>query len=83
MNSKESHARQDAVLQKIGLKLKELRLAKGISYTALAEELQISRNTYNLIELGKTNFQFRTLITILDYHGISIDFFFQSFKSKP
>jgi DNA-binding XRE family transcriptional regulator len=82
MNSKERKARQDAVLHKIGLKLKKLRIAKGVSYTALAEELGISRNTYNLIELGKTNFQFRTLIAILEYHNLSFEDFFQNFQTK-
>lgn len=62
------------LFDEIGAKIRELRDKKGISYTKIAEEIGISRNGYNNIELAKSNFQFLTLLRILKYHNIS---FFQ------
>ena len=64
----------------IGEKIKDLRKEKGISYINLAEEIGISRNSYNSLELGKSNFQFLTLLSILSYHNISVFDFFESLK---
>ncbi len=68
------------LIKSIGAKIKDLRAIKGISYTKLAEEIGISRNTMNLIELGKTNFQFITLLRILKYHNLSLFDFLNSLK---
>lgn len=61
---------------RIGEKIRELRKQKNISCENLAKEIGLDRNTVNLIELGKTNFQFHTLLRILSFHNISVfDFF--------
>lgn len=70
---------QDLMLA-IGEKIKELRKRKNISYTNIAEEIGVSRNGYNNIELGRTNFQFVTLLRILSHHEISVFQFFDSLK---
>ena len=62
----------------IGERIKDLRKEKNISYEKMAEKIGISRNSYNAIELGKTNFQFLTLLRILKYHKISVFQFFDS-----
>lgn len=64
-------------LKKIGSKLKELRIKKGFgSYEKFAIEYEISRMQYWRIEEGKTNITFRTLISILNIHDISLKDFF-------
>ena len=64
----------------IGEKIRELRKQKNISYEKLAKEIGLDRNTVNLIELGKTNFQFQTLLRILSYHKVSVFAFFKSLE---
>lgn len=64
----------------IGERIRDLRKEKNISYEKMAEKIGISRNSYNAIELGKTNFQFLTLLRILKYHNISIFQFIDSVK---
>lgn len=68
------------LMTQIGEQIKELRKKRGISYTEMAEEIGISRNGYNNIELAKSNFQFLTLLRILKYHDVSIFQFFKSLK---
>jgi transcriptional regulator with XRE-family HTH domain len=77
MNTNEANAHHELILKAIGRKLKQLRLAKNLSYTAFAEQLGISRNGYNNIELAKANFQIRTLLLILDYHDVTLANFFK------
>jgi len=68
------------LIVRIGEKIRELRKQKNISYEKLAKEIGLDRNTVNLIELGKTNFQFQTLLSILSYHKISVFDFFKSLE---
>lgn len=68
------------LMKSIGNEIKDLRNKKGISYTKMAEEIGISRNGYNSIELAKSNFQFLTLLRILKYHNISFFQFIDSLK---
>lgn len=69
---------QQELLTKIGQMVKDLRTAKNMSYEKMAESTGVARNTYNLLELGKINFQFCTLQRILEYHNESISDFFKS-----
>ena len=68
------------LMKQIGEQIKELRKKRGISYTEMAEEIGISRNGYNNIELAKSNFQFLSLLRILKFHDVSIFQFFESLK---
>jgi len=68
------------LMVRIGEKIRELRKQKNISYEKLAKEIGLDRNTVNLIELGKTNFKFQTLLSILSYHKISVFDFFKSLE---
>ena len=70
------------LIKTIGAKIRELRKEKGISYSKIAEEMGISRNGYNNLELAKTNFQFLTLLRVLSYHKISVFDFFESLKTE-
>ena len=68
------------LIVRIGERIRELRKQKNISYEKLAKEIGLDRNTVNLIELGKTNFQFQTLLRILSYHKMSVFDFFKSLE---
>jgi len=70
---KEIAQEHQLLMTAIGLKIKELR--NGKPYIDMAEEIGISRNEYNLMELGKIYFKFSTLLKVLDFHNVSfIDF---------
>lgn len=56
------------------MRLKELREAKRITQTKLAENLGIKRITYNKYELGQAEPPIKTLVKIADYFNVSIDY---------
>jgi len=80
MKPAEIDSRYKELLLEVGEKIKDLRRTRGISYTEIAKEIGISRNGYNNLELGKSNFQIMTLLRILSYHNISIFDFIDSIK---
>ena len=75
MKPKEISPEHQELFFEIGKRIKELRKNKGISYIELANQIGISRNSYNQIELGISNFQFSTLLAVLKYHKIGIEEF--------
>ena len=80
MKTAQTDPDDNELMLKIGQKIRELRKQKNISYEKLAKEIGLDRNTVNLIELGKTNFQFQTLLRILSYHKVSVFDFFKSLE---
>lgn len=76
MKPKEIPIEHQELMIEIGKRLRDLRKTKGMTYIEFAEQIGISRNGYNNLELGISNFQFITLVTVLKYHGIElVDFF--------
>ena len=73
---KEIETEHQNLMRGIGKKIKSLRYEKKKSYIEMARLVNVSRNNYNLIELGKIYFKFSTLLKILDYHEISVSDFF-------
>ncbi len=73
---KELSVEQQELLNEIGKRVKNLRIVKNMGYEDMAKATSVARNTYNLLELGKINFQFCTLEQILKYHNKSISDFF-------
>lgn len=66
------------ILIDIGERLKKLRIKKGYSsYESFAIENNLSRMQYWRIEKGLTNITIRSLVRILEIHGLSIEDFFQ------
>ena len=57
----------------IGKKLKELRLADGLTQQQLADELKISRVNYTRYETDKARPDYETLIKIADFYDVSLD----------
>jgi transcriptional regulator with XRE-family HTH domain len=66
-----------AFLEKIGNKLKILREERNLTISLLETELGVSRNSYSLMERGKTYFTTSTLFKILDYYELSPEDFFR------
>jgi len=56
------------------LKIRELRIKKGIMQKEAANDLNIPPNTYNQYETGKREPDYETLKNIADYFGVSVDF---------
>ena len=71
---------EDPRLLKIGKKLKELReKASQTSYETFAWDNNITRMQYWRMEKGK-NFQFTSLLRILDAHEITLEEFFKGIE---
>ena len=64
------------LIKQIGAKLRSMRKDLSKSYETIAEETGLQRTTYNLLEQGRLNFQFSTLLQVLTYHQLSISDFF-------
>lgn len=58
--------------QQLGLKIKQLREAKGIDQKAFAFDCEIGRTQLYMIENGKTNPRLLTLIKIAEGLEISV-----------
>ena len=56
------------------LRLKELRVAKGISQLKLAMDLNTSQNTISRYETGDREPGIHELIKIADYFHVSVDY---------
>ena len=61
--------------QKIGQKLKELRLARDLKQCEVADALQLSRATISNIEGGRRSLTLNTLRKFADFYKIDISYF--------
>lgn len=77
MKPKEIPQDHQELMIEIGKRLRELRKNKDMSYIEFAKKIGISRNSYNQMELGISNFQFISLLVVLQEHGIGLDKFFK------
>ncbi len=68
--------------QKIGLRIRQMRLSKALTQEELAGVAGINRTYMNHIENGRKNISVQTLEKIV--HALGADFpgFFKSFKRK-
>ena len=56
------------------MRLKELRLARGITQQRLAIELNMNQNSISRYENGTREADYQTLILFADYFRVSIDY---------
>jgi transcriptional regulator with XRE-family HTH domain len=56
------------------MRLKQLRLQKGISQLKLAIDLNMNQNSISRYETGEREMDYRTLVAVADYFGVSIDY---------
>lgn len=57
----------------IGNKLKELRVAEGLTQQELADKLNISRVNYTRYETNAVRPDYETLVLIANFYGVSLD----------
>lgn len=55
------------------MRLKELRIKRGISQVKLAMDLNLSQNTISRYETNQREADYETLIKIADYFDVSLD----------
>ncbi len=67
------------MVKAIGDRLRELRLAKGLSQDVvyIDTEIHIAR-----VEMGKYNITISTLSDLCDYYGITLEEFFKGIATK-
>ncbi|WP_248736836.1 helix-turn-helix transcriptional regulator [Neobacillus rhizosphaerae] len=58
---------------KVRNRIKEIRLAKGISQIQMAEDLQITRQTINAVENHKYNPSLELALKLMKYFNVTID----------
>lgn len=56
------------------MRLKELRLKKGISQLKLAMDLSMNQNSISRYESGAREADYATLIKFADYFNVSVDY---------
>lgn len=56
------------------MRLKELRIKRGITQQRLAIELNLNQNSISRYESGIREADYRTLILLADYFQVSIDY---------
>ena len=56
------------------MRLKELRISKGISQLKLAMDLSMNQNSISRYENGQREADYATLIRIADYFDVSVDY---------
>ena len=61
------------MLLKVRNRIKEIRLAKGISQIQMAEDLQITRQTINAVENHKYNPSLELALKLMKYFNVTID----------
>ena len=58
---------------KVKNRIKEIRLAKGISQIQMAEALQITRQTINAVENHKYNPSLELALKLIKYFDVTLD----------
>lgn len=72
------HPQHKEMLEEIGERLRKIRKEKKLNGEDAAKNIGISLKTLYPTERGEINFQFTTLLQILNYYGVSVyDFFNQ------
>ncbi len=56
------------------MRLKELRLQRGMSQLRLAMELNMNQNSISRYETGEREADYATLIKFADYFNVSVDY---------
>ncbi len=62
------------------MRLKELRLERGLSQLKLAMDLNTNQNTISRYETGEREPGIRDLIKIADYFGVTVDYLIEHDK---
>ena len=63
------------------MRLKELRIQRGISQVKLAMDLHLSQNSISRYETNQREADYETLIRIADYFDVSLDYLLE--RDRP
>ena len=69
---KDDNMTEEELLRKIGQRIKELRIEKGMSQIELAVELNYEKSNMSRLESGKVNPKIATLYKVSKALGISL-----------
>ncbi|WP_417044898.1 helix-turn-helix domain-containing protein [Dysosmobacter sp.] len=61
-------------LQRMGQRLRELRMERKLPQKELAEMLDVTLRHYQRVEHGEINLSVLTLCTLADYYGVTTDY---------
>lgn len=61
-------------LQRMGQRLRELRMERKLPQKELAEILDVTLRHYQRVEHGEINLSVLTLCTLADYYGVTTDY---------
>lgn len=61
-------------LQRMGQRLRELRMERKLPQKELAEMLDVTLRHYQRVEHGEINLPVLTLCTLADYYGVTTDY---------
>ncbi len=61
-------------LQRMGQRLRELRMERKLPQKELAEILDVTLRHYQRVEHGEINLPVLTLCTLADYYGVTTDY---------
>lgn len=67
----------------IGLKLRTLRLKRGLSQQNVADDLALSATAYSKIENGRTNISVKRLVQLAEYYDVFVADFLDSRREIP
>src|SRR6266540_1444510 len=56
----------------LGERLRELRLERGLSLTAVAEATGLSASSLSVTENGKSDITFGRLVRLIDFYGVTL-----------
>lgn len=77
MKPKSIRPEHQELLKEIGKRIKQLRSDKKIGYIQMANNVGLSRNSYNAIELGSVYWNSFSLLKITEYHNIPLEELFK------
>lgn len=72
MSSQREHALPPGGEDRLGARFRELRRARGLSLTEVAEATEISSSFLSLFETGKCDITFGRLVRLIDFFGVRI-----------
>lgn len=80
---KKKTKRLDAILEKVGAKLRDLRMKKGYdTIKEFASDHQLPPIQYWRIEKGKSNLTVSTLLRLIAIHDLTVEEFFCLLKAR-
>ena len=82
-NAHKYSAQEQEVIEKLGIRVRQLREAADISQEKLAESAQVHRTYISSIERGQQNTSLTVLIRLAGALGVSLEALFSGVENRP